>query len=77
MPRPRKSNLTSTDYKREFNKANYDRIELTVPKGQKQAIKAHAESKGKSINEYANGLIRADMGLSEWPERAEEHQEAH
>lgn len=49
----------------------YDRINLTVPKGQKDEIKAFAESKGESVNSYINGLIRADMGLSEdeWKEK--------
>ena len=39
----------------------YDRINLTVPKGQKDVIKAHAESQGKSVNSYINDLIDADM----------------
>lgn len=37
--------------------ANYDRINLTVPKGQKEAIKAHAESKGESVNSFINRAI--------------------
>ena len=44
---------------------NYDRINLTVPKGQKQAIEARALEVGESVNGYVNGLIRADMGLTE------------
>ena len=43
----------------------YDRINLTVPKGRQTDIKAFAESQGESVNGYINGLIRADMGLSE------------
>ena len=35
-----------------YVKANYDRIELTVPKGQKDVIKAHAEAQGESVNQY-------------------------
>lgn len=38
--------------------ANYDRINLTVPKGQKEAIKAHAESKGESVNSFINRAIK-------------------
>lgn len=46
--------------------AHYDRINLTVPKGRKIDMEAHAKSKGESsINGYINALIRADMGLSE------------
>lgn len=37
--------------------ANYDRINLTVPKGQKDAIKAHAEAQGKSVNSFINEAI--------------------
>ena len=48
-----------------YMKANYDRINLTVPKGRQTAIKAFAEERGESVNGYINGLIRADMGLSE------------
>ena len=44
---------------------NYDRINVTIPKGQKQAVEAHAQGKGQSVNGYVNGLIRADMGLTE------------
>lgn len=47
---------------------NYDRINLTIPKGQKAAVDAHAKSKGLSTNALVNKLLRADMGLSaeEW-----------
>lgn len=48
-----------------YNAANYDRIEIKVPKGRKGAIEAHAKCKGESINGLVNALLRADMGLSE------------
>lgn len=38
----------------------YDRINLTVPKGNKDIIKARAESKGMSVNAYINDLIEKD-----------------
>ncbi len=41
--------------------ANYDRINLTVPKGQKEEIKAHAESKGESVNSFINRAIKQTM----------------
>ncbi len=46
-----------TDYKRQFNAQNYDRIEITVKKGQKESIKQHAESKGESLNKFINRAI--------------------
>lgn len=45
--------------------ANYDRINLTLPKGRKATIEARAKETGESVNGYINGLIRADVGLSE------------
>lgn len=39
----------------------YDRINLTVPKGKKDEIKAHAESRGESVNAYIWRLIQEDM----------------
>lgn len=48
-----------------YNAANYDRIEIKVPKGRKQAVEAHAKQRGESVNGYVNGLIRTDLGLSE------------
>ena len=48
-----------------YVKNNYDRIEVKVPKGRKQAVEAHAKGKGESINGLVNALLRAEMGLSE------------
>ena len=57
-----------TNYKLEFSEKNYDRLAITIPKGQKQAVEAHASSKGQSVNGLVNALLRADMGLTdgEW-----------
>lgn len=35
----------------------YDRVNLTMPKGQKDKIKAHAESNGESLNGFINRAI--------------------
>ena len=35
-----------------YVKANYDRINVTMPKGQKDIIKSHAEAQGESVNQY-------------------------
>lgn len=63
----------ATRAKNRYNANNYDSLRIVVPKGQKQAVEAHAKSKGESVNGLVNGLLRADMGLSEaeW-KRAEE-----
>ena len=53
-----------------YVKANYDRIEVKVPKGQKQAIELFAREQGESVNAMVNRLIRTEMGVSEneWKE---------
>lgn len=37
--------------------ANYDRINLTVPKGQKEIIQAHAAARGESVNGFIGRAI--------------------
>ena len=39
----------------------YDRINLTVPKGDKDKIKAHAESMGESVNSFIGRAIENQM----------------
>lgn len=41
-----------------YNAANYDRIELRIEKGQKQALKEHAEARGETLNGFVNRAIR-------------------
>jgi len=38
-----------------------DRINLTVPKGKKDTIKAHAEAQGESVNGFINRAIDETM----------------
>lgn len=54
-----------TEWSRAFNEKAYDRISITIPKGRKSLVEAHAKSKGESVNGLVNSLLRADMGLSE------------
>ena len=39
----------------------YDRINLTVPKGKKDTIQAHAEAQGESVNGFINRAISETM----------------
>lgn len=39
----------------------YDRINLTVPKGRKEIIQAHAEALGTSVNGFINRAIDEAM----------------
>lgn len=40
-----------------YVKNNYDRINVTMSKGKKDIIKAHADSKGESVNGFINRAI--------------------
>lgn len=44
-----------------YIKANYDRLELTVPQGRKDKIKAHALTMGESVNGFINRAITETM----------------
>ena len=37
---------------KKWNAANLDRIEIQVPKGRKEAIKAQAAARGESLNSF-------------------------
>lgn len=54
-----------------YIKGNYDRINLTIPKGQKATVQAAAEREGESLNGYTNKALLARMGLTTWPEAKE------
>ena len=44
-----------------WTNAHYDRINIAVPKGRKDEIKARAQSQGKSINGFINEAIDEKM----------------
>ena len=52
---------TSSDVKNRWNAKAYDRIELRVKKGQKDAIKASADEAGLSLNAYIQQAIEKQM----------------
>jgi len=39
----------------------YDRVNLTMPKGKKETIQAHAEARGESVNGFINRAIDQTM----------------
>ncbi len=41
--------------------ANYDRINLTVPKGKKETIQTYAAAQGESVNGFINRAIDHEM----------------
>ncbi len=44
-----------------YVKNNYDRVEVTVSKGKKDEIKAHAQDQGESVNAFINRAIDEAM----------------
>lgn len=52
---------TSAAVKNKWNAENYDRVNLTLPKGQKDVIKAHADSMGESVNAFIGRAITKQM----------------
>ena len=56
-----KGKFNKVAYNNQLNAQAYDRINLTVPKGDKEKIKAHAEKNGESVNGYINRIIEEDM----------------
>ena len=60
-----------TEWTRAYNENAYDRLAITIPKGQKATIQAVADQEGESINGYVNKAILDRMGLQEWPEEVQ------
>lgn len=52
---------TSAAVKNRYNNKTYDRINLVIPKGQKDIIKAYAESHGESVNGFIQRAIKEAM----------------
>lgn len=48
-----------------YNKKAYDRIDVVVPKGQRQIIKDFAASQGKSLNRFICDAIEYQMKQAE------------
>ena len=44
-----------------YMKENYDEIKVRTDKGKKERIKAHAESRGESVNGFINRAIDEQM----------------
>ena len=44
-----------------YNARTYDRIEIKVPKGEKERISQAAQRQGKSLNAYIVSLIKQDL----------------
>ena len=61
MPEPQKYTEARKRGNRKWDAANLDRISIAVPKGHKDAIKAHAEARSESVNGFINRAIEETM----------------
>ncbi len=56
-----KDKAEAVKYNNRFIAKAYDRINLTMPKGRKEVLQAHAEARGESVNGYINRAIDEAM----------------
>jgi len=52
---------TSAEVKNRYNSKVYDRLNIMVPKGERETIKAHAVEYDKSLNSFINRAIDETM----------------
>lgn len=50
-----------SEYRNAWIAEKLDRVNLTMPKGQKDTVKAHAEAQGESLNAFINRAITETM----------------
>jgi len=63
-----KDKADASKYIYQYTKDNYDRISLTVPAGEKDSIKAHAATRGESVNAFINRAIQSQIAADKAPE---------
>lgn len=60
-----KATFNQFAYQNQYNREKYDRVNLTMPKGQKEIVRQQAKKRGQSVNEYINALIMADIAAGQ------------
>ncbi len=56
-----KNKADAIAYQNKFIAQKYDRVNLTLPQGQKAIIQSHAESRKESVNGFINRAINEQM----------------
>lgn len=51
----------ASEYRNKWIAEKLDRVNLTMPKGQKDIAKVHAEQRGESLNAFINRAITETM----------------
>lgn len=61
MPEEAKTSKAQQKAVNKYVKNNYDRINVTFPKGQKEIIKEHAQKYGESVNAFIIRSVNETM----------------
>lgn len=61
---------TSSAVKKRYNQKTYDRVEIVVPKGDREIIQQAAEAVNESVNQFVGKAVLDRMGLEEWPHKS-------
>lgn len=69
MQKENKNSAARIQANNRYNAKAYDRINIVLPKGQKQTVEAAAAGAGESVNQYTQKALLARMGLDNWPEK--------
>ena len=65
----KKNSKARIDANNRYNAKAYDRINIAIPKGQKETVQKAADREGLSINAYIIKAVLAQLGLDKWPEK--------
>lgn len=58
---------SSNQYKTEYSKQHFARIEIAIPKQSKPYLDAVAKASGEKTAEYIKNAVLMRMGVKEWP----------
>lgn len=61
----REKKFNQIKYQDDYNRKNYDRISLRVPKGKKEIIQQAAKDAGESVNEYIIKSVFERMNMKQ------------
>ena len=53
-----------------YNVKNYDRVNLTLPKGEKERVREFAAAQGESVNGFINRVIAEAMARADGAEKS-------
>lgn len=49
--------FNKNDYKKEFNKQNYDNFSIRIPKGKREELKKYADEHNMSLNSFVKKAL--------------------